>query len=181
MRGYDGMFEYRPSLIGTISAIGGTAVGIPIDCLGFSDALVLLTAGAVAGSTGSTVTLSVKVQESASLTGTGLGAGGWTDITNGAVHNGSWDFADVQFGHNLAGGDTTGTWQSYKTGKEYDYVGGRDYKRLRYLRVHATLAGTVGIGPKICVGFLLGRPIDTLYINNAVSFASTNEALSRLY
>lgn len=176
MRQYSDIFEYRPSLIGTIGVIGATAVGIPVDCLGFADALGLLTAGAVAGSTGSTVTLSVKVQESASATGTN-----WTDIVNGAVHNGSWDFTNVQFGHNLAGGDTTGTWQTYKTGKEYDYVGGRDYNRLRYIRAHATLSGTVGIGPKLCVGFLLGRPMDTLYINNAVSFASTNAELTKLY
>ena len=175
MRGYDGIFEYRPSLIGTISVIAGTAVGIPIDCMGFRDALGLLTAGAVQGSTGSTVTLAIKVQESASATGTN-----WTDITNGAVHNGSWDFTDVQFGHNLAGGDTTGTWQTYKTGKEYDYTAGRDPNRLRYIRAHATLTGTVGIGPKFCVGFLLGRPGDTLYINNAVSFASTNVELTKL-
>ena len=143
--------------------------------MGFKDALGLLTAGAVQGSTGSTVTLAIKVQESASATGTN-----WTDITNGAVHNGSWDFANVQFGHNLAGGDTTGTWQTYKTGKEYDHTSGRDPNRLRYIRAHATLTGTVGIGPKFCVGFLLGRPVDTLYINDAVSFASTNVELTKL-
>lgn len=177
MRGYDGVFEYRPSLIGTISVIGGTAVGIPVDCIGFRDALGLLTAGAVSGSTGATVTLAIKIQESATPTGTGAN---WTDITNGAVHNGSWDFDNVQFGHNLAGGDTTGTWQSYKSGKSYDYVGGRDYNRKQYIRAHATLSGTVGIGPKFCVGFLLGRPMDTLYINDAVSFSSTNVELTKL-
>jgi len=175
MRNYDGVFEYRPSLIGTIGVIAATAVGIPVDCMGFKDALGLLTAGAVQGSTGSTITLAIKVQESASATGTN-----WTDITNGAVHNGSWDFDNVQFGHNLAGGDTTGTWQTYKTGKSYDHTAGRDPNRLRYIRAHATLTGTVGIGPKFCVGFLLGRPNDTLYINDAVSFASTNVELTKL-
>lgn len=177
MRQYSDIMEYRPSLIGTISTIGGTAVGIPVDCLGFSDALAILTAGALVGSTGSTVTLAVKLQESATPTGTGAN---WTDITDGAVHAGSWDFDDITFGGNLAGGDTTGTWQPYQTGKQYDYVGGRDYKRKRYIRAHATLAGTVGLGPKFSVGILLGRPNDTLYINNATSFASTNVELTPL-
>jgi hypothetical protein len=177
MRNYDGIFEYRPSLIGTIGVIGATAVGIPIDTQAFKDCLGLLTAGAVQGSTGSTVTLAIKLQESATPTGTGAN---WTDITNGALHNGSWDFDDLTFGGTTAGGDTTGTWQSYRTGKSYDYLGGQDPNRKRYIRCHATLTGTEGIGPKFSVGFLLGRPNDTLYINNAVTFASTNIELTKL-
>jgi hypothetical protein len=172
MRNYDGVFEVRPSLIGTISTIGGTAVGAPIDCRGFGDVLAILTAGALQGSTGSTVYLDVKVQESASATGTN-----WTDITNGA-HTGTFDFDQITFGGNLAGGDTTGTWQPYAVGKAYEIVG--QSPRLRYIRAHATLSGTVGLGPKISVAFLLGRPVDSLYINNATTVGSGNIELTKL-
>ena len=177
MRNYTDTFEYRPSLIGTISVISGTAVGIPVDCLGFSDCLALLTAGAIQGSTGSTVTLAVKIQESASPTGTGAG---WTDITNGAVHAGSFDFTSLTFADEIAGGQTTGSWLPYETGKEYEFLMGKDAGRKRYIRAHATLTGTVGVGPKFCVGFLLGRPGSSNNINNAVYFASTNVELTKL-
>ena len=177
MRNYTDVLEIRPSLIGTISVIGGTAVGRPVDCLGFSDVFALLVAGAVQGSTGATVNLAVKIQESASPTGTGAG---WTDITNGAIHSGSFDFDTLIFGGSIAGGDTTATWLPYQTGKEYEYIIGKDASRARYIRAHATLSGTVGIGPKFTVSFLLGRPNDTLYINNATTFASTNVELTKL-
>lgn len=174
MRNMDGLLAVRPSLVGTISTIGGTAVGIPIDTIGFADVLGILVAGAVAGSTGSTVYLDVKVQESASATGTGAN---WSDIKDGA-YNGTFSFSQVSFGANLAGGDTTGTWQPYKVGKEYERLA--DGVRKRYIRAHATLSGTVGIGPKFTVTFLLGRPNDTAYITNATTFASTNVELTKL-
>ena len=171
MRIFDGIFELRPSLIGTISTIGGTAVGIPVDTMGFKDVLAVLTAGALAGSAGSTVYLDVKVQESATPEGTGAL---WSDIKDGA-YSGTFDFTQMTFS-----AATTGTWIPYQAQKQYEQVGGNDASRKRYIRAHATLSGTVGLGPKISCAFLLGRPTDTLYINNATSFASTNVELTQL-
>jgi len=169
MRNYDGLLELRPSLIGTISDIGATAVGIPIDCIGFRDVLAILTAGALEGSDGAGVFLDIKVQESASAEGTN-----WTDITDGAHHVGSFDFDQLAIGHGI----DAGTWIPYQTGKEYELVTGQE--RLRYIRAHATLSGTVGLGPKLSVAFLLGRPSDTLYVGNATSFASVNAEVTKL-
>lgn len=175
MRDRESMVEVRPSLIGTLSTIGGTAVGIPVDTLGFKEVLGILVAGAVAGSTGSTVNLAIKVQESASPAGTGAG---WSDITNGAICAGSFNFTTLIFGGDLAGGTTTGTWLPYQMDKQSEKV--CDGRRLRYIRAHATLSGTVGIGPKFAATFVLGRPIDTLYAANAVTMASTNVELTKL-
>ena len=61
MRNYDGIFEIRPSLIGTLSTISGTALGAPINVQGFRDVLGILVAGALAGSTGSTVFTTSKL------------------------------------------------------------------------------------------------------------------------
>lgn len=172
MRNYDGTFQFIPSLIGTLSTIGGTAVGNPVDTLGFKDTLAILTAGALVGSAGSTTYLDLKVQESAVPDGTG---GNWSDITDGAYHAGSWDFDQLTFG-----GVDAGTWIPYQSAAEYEQLGGNDANRKRYIRVHATLTGTVGHGPKISAGFLLGRPSDTLYLSGATEFASTNIELTQL-
>jgi hypothetical protein len=163
----------QPSLIGTLSTIGGTAVGAPIDRIGFSYGVAFLSAGALQGSTGSTVTLSIKIQESATATGTN-----WTDITNEALSNSSYNLSAVTFGGNLAGGDTTGTWQSYQTVKKFAKLS--DANRQRFIRCHATLSGTVGLGPKFVAGFVLGNPLDTLYVANPVVTASGNIELTKL-
>lgn len=172
MKNYDEVLELRPSLIGTISVIGATAVGIPVDCLGFRDVLAVLTAGAVQGSAGAGVNLAVKIQESASVAGTGAL---WTDIDNGDV-NGTFAFTTLNIGH----GVNAGTWIPYQTGKLYESVGGNDANRKRYIRAHATLSGTVGLGPKVSVAFLLGKPVDTLYVGGGTSFGSLNSQLTKL-
>ena len=172
MRDLASLTDYRPSLIGTLSTIGGTAVGAPVDCLGFADAIALLSAGAVTGSAGAGIFLDVKIQESATATGTGAN---WSDITDGTV-NGSFDFDQLSIGH----GVDAGTWISYQVGKVAEHICGKDYNRKRYIRAHATLSGTVGLGPKISVGFLLNRPNDTLYITNATEYGSTNVELTQL-
>ena len=140
---------------------------------GFRDALVTLVAGAIQGSTGSTVTLAVKIQESASATGTN-----WTDITDEGALGGSAAFTTLTFGGGIAGGDTTGTWLPYQMGKEYVRLA--DGTRQRYVRAHATLNGTIGLGPKFAVTFLLGRPVDTLYAANGVVVPSGNVQLTKL-
>ncbi len=167
MRNYDAILDLHPCLIGSISTIGGTAAGAPIDTLGFKDVFAILTAGACFGSgTGATVTLSVKMQESASLTGTGTA---WADIANGQF-SGTFAFSSLSF---------TGTDPAMQMGKKYERL--QDGTRLRYIRALATLAGTVGLGPKFAVSFLLGRPNDTNYVANAVTQATGNGDFVKLY
>ena len=175
MRSYAGMFEFTPSLMGSMSVIGGTAIGAPIDRFGFADCLGIVCAGGLQGSTGATVTLAVKVQESAVPEGTGAL---WSDITNEATSLGSFSFSDIVLGDSIAGGTTTATWIPYETVKKYARL--TDGNRKRYLRMHATLSGTVGLGPKICAGFLLGRSNDTAYIVDPVVQGSGNVELTKL-
>jgi hypothetical protein len=166
-------FNVCPSLIGTISTIGATATGAPIDTLGFVDVLATLCAGAVTGSTGSTVNLAIKIQESATPTGTN-----WTDITNEAISQGSFNLTTLVFGNDIAGGTTTGTWIPYQSVKKYAKLA--DANRLRYVRAHATLTGTVGIGPKFAVTLMLGRTDDSYYIQSAVVQSSGNIEAAKL-
>lgn len=173
MRDYINQFQFYPSLIGTLSTIGGTAVGCPVDTIGFADCLAILAAGGLVGSTGATTNLAVKIQESASPTGTN-----WTDITNEAVSQGSFNLTTLTFGDSIAGGTTTGTWLPYETVKKYGRLA--DSNRQRYIRCHATLSGTVGLGPKFVAGFLLGRPDDTYYITAAVVAPSGNIEATKL-
>ena len=164
-----------PALMGTMSVITGTAVGAPINVLGFQGMMGVCAVGGVQGSTGATVTLSVKWQESASPTGTGAN---WTDITNEAVSQGSFAFDSIILGDSIAGGTTTGTWIPYESVKKYCRLS--DGRRLQWIRAHATLTGTVGIGPKIFVGALLEKPVDTYYVSSAVVVASGNVELTKL-
>lgn len=165
MRNYDSVMDFHPSLIGSFSAIAGTYIGAPVDSLGFKDVIALLTAGAVVGSgTGSTVTAAIKIQESSLVTGTGTA---WTDIANGAI-NGTMAFTTLTF---------TGTDPGLQMGVKYEHV--MDGTRLRYLRAHCTINGTVGLGPKISVGFLFGRPNDTYYVKNAATQGTGNAEFVR--
>lgn len=173
MRNYTHVVDIRPSLIGTISTIGATATGAPIDTLGFYDVMASLVAGAVAGSTGSTVSLAIKIQESATPTGTN-----WTDITNEAMTQGSFALTTMVFGNDIAGGTTTGTWIPYQSTRKYGKMA--DGNRLRYIRAHATLSGTVGIGPKFAVSFILGHSDDTAYISSALTIGSGNIEAAKL-
>lgn len=168
-------FNVIPALVGTMSTIGGTAVGYPIDTLGFADMLAILCAGGLQGSTGATVNIAVKWQESSTPTGTGAL---WTDITNEAVSQSSYTLPTITLGDELAGGTTTGTWLPAETVKKYAKLA--DGNRLRYIRCHATLTGTVGLGPKISVLALLGRTDDTYYVQTAVVQPSGNVEVSKL-
>lgn len=164
-----------PALIGTMSVIGGTAVGAPINCLGFQGLLGIATVGGLQGSTGSTVNVAIKWQESTSPTGTGAL---WTDITNEAVSQGSFAFSTITIGDNVAGGTTTGTWIAYESVKKYCRLS--DGNRKQWVRPHATLSGTVGLGPKIAVIALMEKPVDSYYVSEAVVVASGNVELTRL-
>jgi hypothetical protein len=161
MRRYSDLMDLHPSIIGSMSVIGSTVIGAPVDTLGFADVLAVLIAGQLMGTGDGTanVTLAVKVQESASITGTGAL---WTDITDGAIHVGSFDFDSINFAN---------TSPVLSMAKEYEHLA---IGRKRYIRAHATLSGTVGVGPKLCVAFLLGRPNDTLYVAGAITQATAN-------
>lgn len=166
---------FKPSLMGTMSVISATAVGAPIDTIGFQSVLGIIAAGGLQGSTGATVNLAIKVQESADPVGTGAN---WTDITNEAVSQGSFSFTTITLGDSIAGGTTTGTWIPYESEKKFARLS--DGNRKRYIRMHATLSGTVGLGPKICAGFLLHKPVSTEYVGSAVVVASGNVELTKL-
>lgn len=153
MRNYDGVFEWMPSLIGTIS-VGKTAVGAPVKVTGFQDVLALLVAGASFGTGGNTGVLSVSIEESAIALGTGAQ---WTTIS-------TLTFDDVTL--------SDGTNPIMYMGKQYAQL--NDSNRKMFIRAKASMAGTDSVNPKFSVGFLLGRPIDTLYIANPTSQATGN-------
>lgn len=142
------VYDFRPSLIGTIS-VGLTAVGAPIDTQGFSQVLAMLTTGALSGTDAGYSSLAVKIQESATATATGTA---WTDIDDGQV-NGTMEFTTV--------GQFVGTNDVLNCESIYEKVS--DGTRKRYIRAHATAAGTDGANPKYSVGFLLGTPVDTVH------------------
>jgi len=156
------VYDFRASLVGTIGEIGITAVGAPVDTIGFSQILALLVSGAVNGTDGALSTLAVKIQESATATAIGTG---WTDIDDGQV-NGTMEFTTISH--------YVGTNEVIDCQSIYEKVG--DGVRKRYVRAHATASGTAHAAPKFSVGFLLGTPVDTIhYIVNPTSQSSGNE------
>lgn len=163
MRNLDGIFDFKPSLIGSLS-YGLTAVGAPVDTLGFREVMALLVMGAVSGTADNQGTLNVKIQESATATGTGSH---WTDVTDGD-YNGTWAFTTIAV--------AAGTYENIVMEKQYERMGAG---RKRYIRAHATVAGTDSINVRYCVSFLLGKPNDTLYISSATTHATGNVEYSR--
>lgn len=159
MRNLDGLLELRPSLIGSLS-VGLTSVGAPVDTMGFADVLAVLVAGAASGTNGQTGWLDVKIQESATAAGTGAL---WADIDDGAL-NGTFEFDQMTF---LANTNPT-----IQMAKQYENVSTSG--RKRFIRAHATVTGTDSCNVRYSVAMLLGRPNDTLYINNAVEANTTN-------
>ncbi len=169
MRQWTDIMDLRPSLIGTISTIGGTAIGAPIDRLGFNEVFAFYLAGAVDGTGDASAlhNLDFKIQESASPDGTGAS---WSDITDrGGGVGGSFDFDQLSISTTDPG--------MYM---EKQYCNFNDANRSRYIRFHATLSGTVGLGAKIACGFILGRPIDTLYVTSAETQATGNGEFTQL-
>ena len=148
MRSYSDTLAYRASLIGSVNA-ALTAIGAPVDTIGFSDVMAIISAAAVVGS--NTSYLDCKIQECATLTGTG---GAWTDITDG-VPCGSFAFGTMTF---------AGTDPAVAAQKVYAHVGAADANRKRYIRPLATCSGTVGVGIKFSINFLLGRAQQSGYI-----------------
>lgn len=153
MRNLDGIFEWRPSLIGSI-AIAATACGAPVKTIGFQEVLALLIVGAISGTADTHGVLSVTIEESATATGTGAS---WTTISG-------MTFDDIAF--------DTGTDANLRMGKQYSLLA--DGTRKTWIRAKASLAGTAATGAKYSVGFLLGKPIDTLYITDAATQPTNN-------
>lgn len=158
-----------------MGVIGGTALGAPVYTRGYQGAVGLAMIGGVQGSSGSTVTVSVKFQEATDPLTTGTG---WTDITNEGITSGSFSLDAMTLGDSIAGGTTTGTWIPYESVRKYCKIS--DVNRKPWIRPHATLSGTVGIGPKIAVALLLERPVDTYYIQSAVVQQSGCTELTKL-
>lgn len=153
-------FDFRASLVGSIY-VGETAVGAPCDTQGFSQVLALLVSGALGGTSGNYSTLNVKIQESDTATAIGSD---WSDIDDGQV-NGTMEFAEAA--------ETVGSYAEIQNQSIYEKVS--DGVRKRYVRAHATAAGTAGASPRYSVGFLLGTPVDTVsYIVNPSTQPSGN-------
>jgi hypothetical protein len=160
MRRINGSFDLRPSLVGSISG-SLTACGAPIDTIGFADCLAVLMVGGSFGTGGNAGTLTVKFQEAAAMTGTGTA---WTDITDEAISAGSFKFTAISIA------DATSPIMYMGT----KYAKLADGNRKRYIRAHATMAGTDACNPKFAVGVLLGNPDDTLYCVAAASIGTGN-------
>ena len=162
MRGYSDILAFRGSLIGSLNA-ALTAIGAPVDTIGFGSVMAVVCAGAAVGS--NTSFLDIKIKESGVASGTGSA---WTDITDGGVLKGSFSFAQMTF---------AGTNPALTVQKVYEHIGSSDGNRKRFIRPVATCSGTVGAGIRFAVNFLLGRPADSLYVaadKTAVSIGTGN-------
>lgn len=161
------VFNALSCILFASDSTGNTGYGCTIDTRGFADVLGVVTMGAVSGTAASTGELTVKFQESVNATGP------FTDINDGAI-NGTMKITMNVKGH------TAVTNPYAYMGKCYEKLGvtsvGGTY-RLRYIRCHASLKGTGASGylaGAIGVAVLLGRPSDTLYIQNPASIGSGN-------
>ena len=159
MRDIFSSMKLVPSLMGTLSGTK-TAVGAPVDTMGFADCLAMVLMGAVGGTDANQSTVTIKIQESAVSTGTN-----WSDIANGAI-TGTFAFDAVLL--SMAG---TSADNLMYMAKKYERL---QIGRLRYIRAHATIAGTDACNPKVAVSFLLARPCDTLYSVQGATQASGN-------
>ena len=153
-------FDFHPSLLGTMSVVGGTYLGAVVDRMGFRDVTAVYTAGAINSTnfTGPT-TIALKVQESAIPEGTGAN---WSDITNGAI-NGSFSFATLSL---------TSTNPILYMDKKFENFA--DANRKRYIRLHATVGGTTGLGATVCGGFILGGAQTSAYVQGGATQGTGN-------
>ena len=171
MRNYNSTFHVKNGLTGVIFSTGATAAtlqGNVIDTIGFGDMLAVLCVGSLRG-TGAAVAacnLTVKIQESATV-GTN-----WTNITDGAINGtatvkGSATFDVLE----VAGGIVAHSSGQYQRKM---YLSLNDGIRQRYLRVNASVLGTSTLAAQfaVSVAIMLGRPVDSNYIIDAISVAT---------
>lgn len=166
MRDYKTTMEVFNALTCVIvgsDATGCTANGATIDSHGFADVLMTVAMGALYSTNATPCELVVELQEGDQATGP------FTAISNGAL-NGTFVVKVNGNGHAAA------TTPMEYMGKFYDRI--QDGNRKRYLRVLATMKGTSAakVGGPVSVSLLLGRPSDTLYIQNPSSVATGNAA-----
>lgn len=142
---------------------GCTANGATIDTHGFADVLCVACMGQIYSTNATPAELVIDILECSASTGP------FTSIGNGAI-NGT-----AQFKVNVKGHTVVTTPANYM-GKWYEKL--QDGNRLRYLTVRATVKGTSAklVGGPVSVSLILGRPSDTLYIQNPASVGTGNSA-----
>jgi len=169
MRNIKDLSDYRVTLMGILTTTSTTAVtcyGYPVDTIGFSDVMAIVTLGALWSTASQNADVYVKFQESSVAQGTGPA---WSDITDG-FPCGSFDVGALAT-------STIGAVAQQKfayAGREYMQLG-HDIRK-RYIRCVASVTGTVTNGPMfvpISVGLLLGHPNRTELCLNATSFTTT--------
>lgn len=151
MRPISDVAEFKTALAGMVmatAATGQTAVGAPIDTLGFSDVMAVLSIGYCTGTNAATGTVNVKFQEADDLDDVTTE---WSDIQDGTI-NGTMAFVAA-----AVLGNTTFLYQQ----KLYERLDGASVAgvgRKRYIRPVATVAVTANniIQMPITVGVLLG-------------------------
>ncbi len=173
MRNYNSVFHVKNALTGVICASTTTAAtlqGIAIDTIGFKDMLAVLCVASLKGSsaTGQTANLTVKFQESAT-NGTN-----WSDITNGCLNGTASVKGSCVFDVVAVSAES----RPFATGQYQRklYLNLNDGVRSRFLRCNASVTGvTAGATGEfvVSVAAILGRPVDSNYIIDAVSLATT--------
>lgn len=172
MRNYNSVFHTKNALTGVICASHTTAAtlqGIAIDTIGFKDMLAVLCIGTLKGSgaASQTATLTVKFQEAAAI-GTD-----WTDITNGAINGTATVKGSAVFDAVALVAES----RPYATGQYQRklYLNLNDGVRKRYLRANASIVGAGSQTAEFVVSIaaILGRPVDSNYIIDAVSLATS--------
>ena len=171
MREHSALMELKPAFCGIVvgsEAAAQTAYGATIDTLGFADVLATIAIGSVYGTAAATATVTVQFQEATSANGS------FTDIDDGAI-NGTMALSIQVIGH------TALTTPALFMGKIYERLGSGGQGgvlRSRYIRPHISTVGTAAskYGFAISVNCLLGRPLDTLYIQNPSLLATGNSA-----
>ena len=154
MRNLNSIIDLNASIIGSMYTSGATALGAPIDTLGFKEVLAILIANSIAaGTNGNVGTIQINLQESATITGTGTA---WSNINNGQVMGTC--VMTIPFASGTA----------YTPCNNMMYERLQDGTRLRYVRLMATLSGTTSFGIRFAGGIMLGTPYDSGLVTNAV-------------
>jgi len=160
MRDYASIMEVRNAWCGVVlgsEADACTAYGASIDTTGFQDVLAAISIGNIYGTAGRASDITISIQESDSINAS------FATIGDGLV-NGSMT-TTIAVLHS--------TYPIMYVGKLYERLGPTSITggtRKRYLRPHISIIGTANanMGAAISVAMLLGRPKDTLYIQNPV-------------
>jgi hypothetical protein len=156
-------FRLYPSLWGSMCVNAKTACGNAIDTRGFRGCLATMVCASAASSSGaSDLALTCKIQQAETM---GAAGASWTDITDGAI-NGSFKLTQIAL---------TGSGASMYAESMYERLD--RLGRQRYIRayVEATSSNAAAsLGVRVSVNLVLTDPVDTLYVVDAATFATTN-------